>query len=227
MDNHLENAKVEAFISELKKLAKDFAIYSNMGVERCYDGLVKSVDTSKNTASVLSGETLFENIPNKSGETLSVDDAVRVKAISNTLVDAYIGTRLDAVHIPYDKNNLTSYYGTPKIEIGTYVGTGTCGVDNKNKLIFAGTPYVVFIHDGYWWYEGAFYCSYQNSGRATAIFSSDSRLLVSTNTCTWKDNSLEWYNSAVYDSNKTLSAPYVRLQLNASGVTYRYIALCL
>lgn len=61
------------------------------GVEQTFDGVVLSVDENNNTADVECGFEIFNALPNKTGESLKVGDAVRIFAKSDLLVDMYIG----------------------------------------------------------------------------------------------------------------------------------------
>lgn len=94
MNEKIENKKVETFISELKTMMKNTAVQTAFNSEKCYDGIVTAIDAVNNVATVLSGDISFDNIPNKTGGKLLLNDAVRVKAASNTLTDAYIGIKL-------------------------------------------------------------------------------------------------------------------------------------
>lgn len=61
------------------------------GVEQTFDGVVLSIDENNNTADVDCGFKIFNALPNKSGESLKVGDAVRIFAKSDLLTDMYIG----------------------------------------------------------------------------------------------------------------------------------------
>lgn len=102
---------------------------------------------------------------------------------------------------------VTMVSGKAQIVTGNYVGTGTYGISNPNKLDFDRPPKIVFVSPG------------SNSSVFTGIFVSGvisvmlrSNVYVNVN---WSENGLSWYttqNTPVY-------------QLNDSGKKYYYIAI--
>lgn len=119
------------------------------------------------------------------------------------------GYEYEYLGIPFD-----NAVGAPKIETGSYTGTGTYGASNPNSLTFDFTPKAVFIFGTkvsnntgasmmYFWGADSFtlidsgYSGVQVSGMVS----------VSRNTMSW------------YDTNGAY------FQCNESGLTYNYLAL--
>lgn len=103
-----------------------------------------------------------------------------------------------------------------QIETGTYVGTGTAGPSNRNSLTFSKNPKIVIVQN-------------TSSPGSTVVFiqgSGATYSLVKVNTgaaiwVTWSGNSVSWYNG-----DNDYQYVHTQLQLNESGVTYRWIAIC-
>lgn len=160
-------------------------------------------------------------------------EAVNQKA-SNQYVDYFTvtarqvfsrSTTLDEIELLYDENidaypdglygnYVYTYMGTPEnnvlfpmqIQSGSYVGTGTHGVNNPNTLTFRFEPKVVLI--------------YTSSGYITTIFPwapqavvqlSSSHVAIITSI---EGNTVSWYSGQSQHN-----------QLNASGIEYWYTAI--
>lgn len=103
-----------------------------------------------------------------------------------------------------------------KIEVGSYVGTGTSGSGNKTKLTFSGKPMIVFVYtDGgptpsktNGWSK-SFIWVYGQTTAQINISSSQSTSATFANS----GNELSWYGN-----NATI-------QVNESGTTYKYLAV--
>ena len=121
-----------------------------------------------------------------------------------------------------------------KIEAGSYVGTGTYGSSNPNRLTFSGKPVLVFIakdltnylNNAGWTGNsnayGAFYAFIRgnpNHGTFGVVNSSSYRYSIAT---TWEDQSLEWYINK-WDTSQSGAI----FQLNDLGATYFYAAVLL
>lgn len=105
----------------------------------------------------------------------------------------------------------------PRIETGSYVGTGTSGKKNPCSLTFDFTPKIVLMHT-----------------RATHAYSEDTNCMVfvwnitnsfdvghtadSRNNVTYSGNTISWYNT-------TYNLANAGQQLNGSGTTYWYTAI--
>lgn len=104
--------------------------------------------------------------------------------------------------IPFD-NMVTA----PKIETGSYVGTGTYGSGGKNSLTFGFVPAILIITVDYVNYH------YVNSGYIVCNSGGHSgqngniEAIVDGNTVSW------------YSGNSA------QVQLNTSGLTYKYVAI--
>ena len=131
----------------------------------------------------------------------------------------------------YDKiNNVATAYnilhtgnaqtlGFTKIAIGSYVGTGTYSSANPNTLNFDFEPKVLIVvadganssYPGFVIVRGQSYSngigSYSNSAVGYDLRTA------------WAGNSVSWYTNNTFDHGRAYA------QLNAEGVTYRYIAL--
>lgn len=102
----------------------------------------------------------------------------------------------------------------PKVEIGSYVGTGLYGASNPNKLTFSFAPRFVIVSrfTGIQWvytfhlYSDSYSISYDSSTWCDFI-------------ATWGGNVLSWYT----DSTESDKAP--TFQANQAGATYFYIAI--
>lgn len=109
--------------------------------------------------------------------------------------------------------------GFPKIAIGSYVGTGTFSSANPNTLNFDFEPKVLIVvadganssYPGFVIVRGQSYSngigSYSNSAVGYDLRTA------------WAGNSVSWYTNNTFDHGRAYA------QLNAEGVTYRYIAL--
>lgn len=93
--------------------------------------------------------------------------------------------------------------GCARIETGSYIGSGTFGVDNKNALAFSFVPKVVFI-------SGA--VPFVTTSGLVYVISSSSSMYACT--LTLEGKTLKWYSTSNAD-----------LQLNSSGKTYYYVAI--
>ena len=109
------------------------------------------------------------------------------------------GYEYEYLGVPFD-----NAVDVPKIETGSYVGTGTYGADNPNSLTFGFDPIFLFVGDNSnsWnsYIDGMKYGFYASSNYS--------------NKFTKSATTVSWYN--------TSSDAY---QLNSSGTTYYYIAL--
>lgn len=107
-----------------------------------------------------------------------------------------------------------------KIEAGSYAGTGTSGANNPRKLTFSGKPKIVMVWIDYI-KQAANSTNYQDSfiwseGMTTiGIYSPSANDTMNVNFSS-DDISLSWYHT-------NTSRP--GSQLNASGTTYKWIAI--
>ena len=108
----------------------------------------------------------------------------------------------------------------PRIETGSYVGTGTYGPSNKNSLTFDFEPKIVVLF-------GANTDAYLNADTsATSVM----LLWGVTNSLAVNGTSSVYFNSVEYAGN-TMSwnadtqTGNEHIQLNVSGSTYRYAAI--
>jgi hypothetical protein len=105
-----------------------------------------------------------------------------------------------------------------KIEVGSYVGTGTYGSGNKNSLTFGFEPKVVIVHSdkvtdfGQYVLIWVFGSTYATNGRSAATSSATKETYV---VCSFSGTTLSWHTAGT-------SSIY---QLNNSGTTYNYVAI--
>lgn len=117
------------------------------------------------------------------------------------------GYEYEYLGVPFD-----NAVGAPKVEVGSYTGTGTYGSGNPNKLTFGFEPKIVLIYtasftpgNGYW-----NNCFLYAKGVLTAYVASTSNAVQ----ISASGNNLNWYSSN--------GAQY---QLNTSGTEYKYLAI--
>ena len=125
--------------------------------------------------------------------------------LTSTDRNAYTDGAVDNTTITY----LGQLGGGARIEVGSYVGTGTYGSSNPNSLTFGFEPKAVL----FWSPDNNQTIAYVNGG--TTIFGfyqnySDDR---DSATCSLSGNTLSWYASDA------------RCQGNVSGTTYYYTAI--
>lgn len=94
-----------------------------------------------------------------------------------------------------------------KIEVGSYVGTGTYGTLNRCSLTFSSTPKIVFIKSSG---ESKVMILFYGHTRGDSTGSTSSSGKPQT---TWDGNTVTWYT----DSSASV-------QFNSSGETYDYLA---
>lgn len=121
----------------------------------------------------------------------------------------------------------------PKIETGSYTGTGTSGIDNPNTLTFTGNPVAVIIstqsnqgHGGTVVIFEETYSAvlYGTSGIAPFYFTQGT-VLKSGNSVSWysgKNFGIYYSGGIQYSAGKAAAA-----QFNYSGETYNYVAFVL
>lgn len=105
----------------------------------------------------------------------------------------------------------------PRIETGSYVGTGTYGPSNPCSLTFDFTPKIVLMHTGATHaYSEYTHCMVFVWGITNGFSFGSSG--SSSNEVTYSANTISWYNSSGHLA--TAGA-----QLNGSGTTYWYTAI--
>lgn len=80
-----------------REIARDeFAqLMKKENIEKCYNGVVKSVSSDNKTATVELSFMTTGLIPNLTGKTLSIGNHVKLFSEMITLGDAYIGVQMD------------------------------------------------------------------------------------------------------------------------------------
>ena len=164
--------------------------------------------------------TALSSYNNKDGEMQNGyrSFCIRSKAYLNDPLYALVyesdGGIFDVIH-----TGNAQALGFPKIAIGSYVGTGTYSSANPNTLNFDFEPKVLIVvadganssYPGFVIVRGQSYSngigSYSNSAVGYDLRTA------------WAGNSVSWYTNNTFDHGRAYA------QLNAEGVTYRYIAL--
>lgn len=163
-------------------------------------------------ASVLKG--MFVNpfaivsSPFVNGEVYFIPSDATISKSTNLLVNKYQPvTGYPAI----PANTVITYLGQlgepgARIEVGSYVGTGTYGQSNPNSLTFGFEPKIVFFANAGVW---PFVNPEQTSVMQTIGASGSNTINIS-----WDGKSVSWY-----------SDDYHSYQLNTAGETYYYIAI--
>ena len=123
--------------------------------------------------------------------------------LTSTDRNAYTEGTVDSTTIAY----LGQIGNRARIEVGSYVGTGTYGSSNPNSLTFGFEPKIIlFDNAGAWPFINP---------KQTSIYD----LIGTTDSfvvnISWNGKSVSWYS----DKNQSY-------QLNKRGETYHYIAIC-
>ena len=101
----------------------------------------------------------------------------------------------------------------PKIAVGSYIGTGTCGESNPSSLTFPFTPKLVgIVADSYSCSESGTLLI-RGQTKSSGIGAASNSGCALNMTVAWSGNSVSWH--AFYDYK----------QLNKSDVTYFYFAI--
>ena len=106
--------------------------------------------------------------------------------------------------------------GNCRIIAGSYVGTGTYGESNPCHLEFLFRPQIIFMDIGTaddYNSVPQYYLFFYGAQEAFAFGESERNIL------TWSDTGVSWYFPNVLVSNAAMH------QFNASGKTYRYLAI--
>lgn len=98
-ENNYENVfdmqLVDELIVAVNNIVKNKVekMINQSNVEMCWSGIIKSINTSTNLAKVeLPFDTIIDDVPNLSGQTIGVNDRVKIYADHMNMVDCYIGT---------------------------------------------------------------------------------------------------------------------------------------
>jgi hypothetical protein len=83
----------EGIIKLIRSIVKEEIKQYNSKQETHYDGLVVAVNGNGTINVEITSNTL-KNLPNKTGESLSVGNGVRIYATSNLMTDAYVGVKI-------------------------------------------------------------------------------------------------------------------------------------
>lgn len=106
-----------------------------------------------------------------------------------------------------------------QVYAGSYVGTGTYGQSNPNTLTFPFEPKIVFIGDATSTPSNLYYGTYTPliRGGKTAISQITTNGGKDVLYVSWDGNTVSYYSNGGTD--------FVKSQLNATGVTYNYVAI--
>lgn len=117
------------------------------------------------------------------------------------------GYEYEYLGVPFD-NAVTA----PKIETGSYVGTGTYGASNPNTLTFGFKPKMVIISvNGTSTYGGAIFMYGQTRSSYTGVAYNVETSYMPI--LTWNENSVSWYSThgAYYQLNETYTYNYLAI----------------
>lgn len=114
--------------------------------------------------------------------------------------------------------------GSAKIEVGSYVGTGTYGVSNPNSITCSFAPIFLIVND-----SGGLRLSSGFTWNESFIWTKNSNFLYTTYntsyaTCnvTQTGNTLSWYSTSSFSGFPESNA---QSQINTSGKTYTWFAI--
>ena len=116
-----------------------------------------------------------------------------------------------------------------KIVTGSYVGTGTYGSGNRNRLVFPSQPKVIFISGALRESNNSFvrngmavmYSGVSDYVSTLGMTYASSAKNTNDATITWSGNEVSWWTSpSSSDASYTQYA-----QLNGNGITYHYTAI--
>lgn len=95
MEN-IDNAVLDELVEEIfKRVEQKFVKQLNTAnVEYAFNGIITAVNADANTAIVDIGSSTTAYIPNRSGETIAVGDAVKVYSDRSNMAGAYIGVKM-------------------------------------------------------------------------------------------------------------------------------------
>lgn len=106
-----------------------------------------------------------------------------------------------------------------KIEVGSYVGSGLCGEQNKNQISLVGTPKMVMVYTDRFRPAGA--GSYSNYWPETRLLFAEGGTALSI---TAQNGSVLYYTLSPGAVAWYTSNGYAAGQLNTSGTIYFYMA---
>lgn len=182
-----------------------YPVYQGVEQTTLYRMSEGSVATSKSEDGVTSISVLAQRVYVKTitaGEWFYLYSSNRSAYPDSGEQDGY---EYEYLGIPFE-----NAVGAPKIETGSYVGTGTAGGGTPNTLTFNFTPKLVCISsDGYNQSVSTQFISPRTNGYS--LNGNGVKML----SVSWSGNSVSWYSSA----NQALE------QMNSSGITYGYIAI--
>ena len=153
--------------------------------------------------------TAYKSITN----VLKVTGNADIELVTSTDPDAYTDGYVDAEGYTYTAlDPITAF--VPRIQTGSYMGTGTCGASNPNSLTFSFAPKMVWITGG--GHKNLFFASeltesyaeygYLNCSTTSMTANAGLGALVDANT-------LKWYGYST------------ATQTNTSGVEYTFCAI--
>lgn len=144
-----------------------------------------------------------------SDATMSVDTTIAGAAVNLSVVGAKPVTGYAAIPAGTTIEYLGKLGDKARMQVVSYVGTGTYGKDNKNQLTFSGKPRFIMVPGD------AFGYAYIPKGSFYYIMAGNYATLENLN-CVWNDdtNTMTWYHS---------NYPY--RQYNVSGGKYTFVAI--
>lgn len=180
------------------------------------------IDGSQDAIALKSG-TAEQSIEVVYSGTVAADWVTEGQVISSPGV--YGAGALDGVLQVWSKDRPV---GT-KIVTGSYVGTGTYGSGNRNRLVFPSPPKVIFISGALRESNNSFvrngmavmYSGVSDYVSTLGMTYASSAKNTNDATITWSGNEVSWWTSpSSSDASYTQYA-----QLNGNGITYHYTAI--
>ena len=148
-------------------------------------------------------------------QNVSVTHSASSLSIKSDNPSAYPQGKVDALTY-YEYLGEFEQASIPRIETGSYVGTGTYGETNPNSLTFGFEPKVVIITKTGTYTSGYVFALMRGIEQISTISASSTTAI---SYFSWNGNTVSWYNS---NSNASTARSY---QLNENNVRYYYFAL--
>jgi len=129
---------------------------------------------------------------------------------------------------------ISDYISDHQIVFGSYEGTGAYGSSNPNRLNFDARPVFLWVTSSKQ-YDVNYNSSYNVLPKDNMMILLDADYITlwqstqgtttrGRNLVTWGADSIEWYCTNSYSTPAATYSPHI--QLNATGQTYYYLAIC-
>lgn len=197
--------------------------------------LILGVDSS-------SGSALY--IGSENGAQVVFDSTWRLRVLADTIIFGqnsndqksliFHNGQIKNLSLPGSPNDAANKqyvdeHTGAKVVTGSYVGTGTYGSGNRNRLVFPSQPKVIFISGALRESNNSFvrngmavmYSGVSDYVSTLGMTYASSAKNTNDATITWSGNEVSWWTSpSSSDASYTQYA-----QLNGNGITYHYTAI--